>query len=113
DITCTFANTHPNAPATVTVKQITAHGSGSFAFVGTNGINNGAPFTLTTTDSQPVLSSAYAVTASGTSTTITQTAPEGMALSGAYCVDANNAFVTGVSLNANTLTIPGSALSSG
>ena len=95
---CTITNTKN---ATVTISESTVNGTGAFSYSGgTNGLP--ASLTLDTSTSNPANSSAYAVTANNTATSITQTIPAGWTLS-AGCTDGLSSFG---SLSGGTLTIP-------
>ncbi|MDE2579931.1 MAG: hypothetical protein KGL46_14095, partial [Hyphomicrobiales bacterium] len=80
-------------------------GTGSFTFTGTNGVTGS---TLNTATTNPASSTASTLTSNSANTTITEGAPPaGYVLTGASCLDQNNATVTSsLALATRVLTIP-------
>lgn len=109
--TCSFTNAVAAIP-TLTIRQITSGGVGSFEYLGNNGMPTASPGVIVTTATAGVTvdSSARTLSAPGVATTVTQQAVSGWTLGPASCMDRNSSTTgnpaTFGTLSGSTLTIP-------
>ncbi|GFO67802.1 hypothetical protein GMLC_13810 [Geomonas limicola] len=97
-----------NTPPLLRVQLQTVSGTGSFGYLGNNGVGS---FTLDTGASNPA-SQSFVLAALNTATALAQSTPSGWRLNGASCRDAAGAPVTST-LAGDTLTVAATAVQAG